>query len=156
MLDPDLLARASVGTVIAVVGGHLAAARWRRPAVSAAVDGDDLVVAMHEWDAVWAMRRRVRVPLTAIHSVTVEEMPKLPSHGWPTWGTYVPGVLRAGTFIVDGQPELWHARGGPGQLLKVELAPDAPWRRLLVQVSDPQTAATTMRRFIRPYVPAWY
>lgn len=116
------------------------------------VEAGRLTVHLHGWDVFWAQRRRLVIPLADVTSVCVQ--PAEPVNAFPLRGTWLPGGLRAGTFMVEGQLEFWDVRGS-GLLLRVELRGGSRWSRLMLQLADPQAAARSLRAYAQPLVPAW-
>lgn len=107
-----------------------------------AIDGDELVVTMRGWDAVWALKREVRVPLAAV--VAVRPDPVAASK-WPDGlrlpGSHLPGVVTAGSYWRPGRPGAWSfwSVRHPRQAIVVDL--DAGhYRRLVLEVADPGAA----------------
>ena len=133
--------------------GQLVFAARRAPDVHVDVTREYLVVRMRGWEALWAQRMRVRVPLAHVVGVAVDEVDDLPWRGLPLLGTVIPGVMRVGTVVIGGQRELWNARRH-ARVLRVELGPDARYRRLLLQVAEPQATAARLRPVVGAWVPA--
>ena len=85
----------------------------------------------------WAFRSRLLVPLAHIADVRAAD----PTLLRPLWkgirlpGTYVPGVLVAGTYYKDGERVFWDVRNNERAIV-VELT-DEPYRRLIVEVASP-------------------
>jgi hypothetical protein len=151
---PHLLLLARVAALIAAVAiaGRLAVRSRGWGQVRLGVAGDRLAVQFRGWDLLLAGRRSLSIPLGSIEAVCVRQVE--PVSGLPLWGSVLPGGLRVGTFLLDGEREFWLLRK-PGPVLFVELAAGAPWSRLVLQVPDPQQAALALRRHARTLVPAW-
>jgi hypothetical protein len=112
-------------------------------AVAFARDGR-LHVAFAGLDALWTLRRHVDLPLDALLSARAtslaEALAEKPLARAP--GTYLPGVIVAGTYrhVRGGRrPQLWCARGDD-DVLVLELG-EAPWERIVLSVADPAEAA---------------
>ena len=107
-----------------------------------AIDGGDLLVTLPGWDALWAMKRELRVPLRAV--VGVRHDPVLASQ-WPRGlrvpGSHLPGLLTAGSYWQPGRPGTWTfwSVRHPQRAIVVDL--DAGhYRRLVLEVADPDAA----------------
>ncbi len=116
----------------------------RDPGVEVRVGSRHLLVRMRGWDVLWAQRLWTRIPLSDVLSAAVDRGDDLTGRGLPLWGTAIPGVLRAGTVLVDGHRELWNARPD-ALLLRVELRGARGLRRMMLQVADPRTVADSIR-----------
>lgn len=105
--------------------------------------GDRLQVAFSGWDAVWTLRRRVDVPLAAVtaarvlsREVALGEKPLLRAPG-----TYLPGVIVAGTYRAPRRrPQLWCVHAAD-EVLAIDLADEAPYERIVLELADPAAAA---------------
>lgn len=90
------------------------------------------------WSRVWALKRRIKVPLAAIR--LVRRAPAGVGSGW--WkglrlpGTHLPGVIVAGSYLVEGQWEFWDVRGEGRSAIEVHLS-GTRYSRLVVDVADP-------------------
>lgn len=118
-------------------------------AVTVSVEGGDLAVRATGWDAVWALTRGVRVPLSAVRSVTVvPPKPALRAAGLRVMGTYVPRTVAAGRFWRPRHRELWLARW-PERVLAIDCArPPAGFDRVVAGVADPDGTAALLAGLI--------
>lgn len=117
----------------------------RAPHVDMQVNDDQLLVRFGGWDTLWTLRREVRVPLGLVDQVTVREVGAIrPRWWWRLRGTDVPGVIRAGSFVARGGRELWDVRQG-AVAVDIELAEPARFRRIVLEVPDPELAAEQLR-----------
>ncbi len=119
------------------------------PRTELRIDQGELQVRFTGWDRLWALRRDVRIPVRQIDQVAVREV----HTGEPRWwwrhrGTAVPGLIQAGSFATDGARELWDVREA-ALAVDIALAPDAPFRRLVLQVPDPLMTAEWLRASTR-------
>lgn len=87
----------------------------------------------------WALKRRVEIPLGNIRGVRHDPTLRI---GW--WeglrlpGTHLPGVIIAGTFYRAGERIFWDVRR-PENAIVVEIANER-YDRLIVEVADPAAA----------------
>ncbi len=116
----------------------LAPSDTRVPQLYVEPDGEDLVVRFHGWDRLWTLRRETRIRTADLTEVGTVPVAALHPSAW-SWrlrGTMNAGVIRAGSFIDTHGRELWDVRA-TGDALLVELGPDAPYRRMVLQVPAP-------------------
>lgn len=109
-------------------------------------DRDTLVVGLSFVERLAAFRGDVRVPLRKVSSITVDEHPWRALRGFRAPGTGVPGVLAYGTRLVTGGAPDFAALHGRGPAVRVDLAPGAPFGRLLVTVNDPVGTVAAAQR----------
>jgi hypothetical protein len=126
--------------LLAVVTAYRAPAR-----VDLSLDGGVLVVALGPWDRLLCLRASVRVPLREIRAVRAVERAELPRPGLRLPGSYLPGVLTAGSYGVGGDRSFWDIRRAE-QVLVVLCRPGAEYARLVLEVPDPEAA---VRRLLR-------
>lgn len=138
-------------TLVVVVLVALLLAGARRPsAISLDVVGDNLVVRISGKDALYALSRGMDIPLTSIEGIAVAPSASIPRTGLRLPGTGIPGVLRAGSFGTGARRDFWLVRRAD-QLLVVVLQPGEPYRRLILEVPDPQAACLRLRPVIGVY-----
>jgi hypothetical protein len=113
---------------------------------------DRLHVAFAGLDAVWTCRRNVDVPLTAVAGVRVlsraEALADKPLLRAP--GTYLPGVIVAGTYRGPGRrPQLWCVHAAD-RVLAIDLTPEARHERIVLELADPDAVAGELSRALLP------
>ena len=130
--------------VVAVVIGGICATSFAGPNLAAiGVTPDDrLLVRPVGLVRVWALSTGINVPITAVVDVGVHPRKGL-LRGWRAPGTYLPGVMTAGTFRSRGEKDLWMA-GRAEQVLVIELHGET-YRHVIVQVEDPAAATEALR-----------
>ena len=102
------------------------------------VSATDLVVRPKGWHRLWALRREVRVPLARVTGARVEDRPGRSVRGLRAPGTYLPGVLVAGTYRRRRGKDFADARLNRPAVV-VDLA-GAAFDRIVVGVDDPAGA----------------
>jgi hypothetical protein len=102
-------------------------------------------------DRVLAFTSRLEIPLA---HVTAAEVAPLHEQGWESWnvlrapGTAFPGLIRAGSFLQQGEWVFWDVHN-PKQALTIHLS-DAHFAKLVVEVENPETVAGAINEAIRP------
>jgi hypothetical protein len=96
-----------------------------------------------------ACRRDVRVPLGAVTAVQTDLDPWCALRGVRAPGTGIPGMIAYGTRRMTGARPDFAAVHGQGPAVRVELAPEAQFGRLVVTVDDPQATVTAIRAGLR-------
>jgi hypothetical protein len=107
------------------------------------VEGLDVVVLLAGWDAVWALKRELRVPLDAVVSVRAG---RFEGEGWRLAGTSIPFTqIRAGRFRKDGRRQfLSFGRRDPVLVLGADRARGAPYDVVAVEVPDAERVAAAI------------
>ena len=90
-------------------------------------------------DKLWALKSSLEIPLVHIAGVRADpEVARGLWHGIRMPGTYVPGVITAGTFYQDGKRVFWDVHD-PEKAVVIDLH-DERYNELVVQVADPESA----------------
>lgn len=88
----------------------------------------------------WALKQRIRVPLSAVRSVRRMERAEIRGlwKGWRVPGTHLPGWLIAGTFYKAGERHFWDVRNAE-RAIAITLR-GARYDRLFIELEDPESA----------------
>jgi hypothetical protein len=108
------------------------------------IAGDDLIVEIEGLNKVWALKSRITIPLSHVRGATVDPGIVREPKGVRAPGTYVPGVIVAGTFHADGERVFWDVRD-PQRAIVIQLD-DEEYARLVVEVDDPRSAVDLIER----------
>lgn len=100
---------------------------------------DHLVVTLRGWDRVWALKRRITVPLAHVRGATSDPGMAREPAGLRAPGTHVPRVITAGTYRRDGERVFWSLRASQ-QPVVVELTGER-YARLVLGVTDARATA---------------
>jgi hypothetical protein len=109
------------------------------------VQSGELIVRLSGVERAAAMRRDVRVPLSLVTGICAEPDPWGALRGIRAPGTGIPGVAAYGVRRVTGGAPDFAAVHGRGPAVRVDLAPGAPFGRLVVTVEDAQQTVDTVR-----------
>jgi hypothetical protein len=97
-----------------------------------------LIVHVQGTDQLWALKSRLEIPLS--HVVGAEADPEVALRWWKgirAPGTYVPGVIAAGTFYQEGEKVFWDVHD-PEKTVVIRLR-EENYSRLVVEVEDPSS-----------------
>jgi hypothetical protein len=100
------------------------------------VSEESLFIEVEGWDKLWALRSHLSIPL--LHVVRVYADPDIVRSWWKglrALGTYMPGVIAAGTFYLHGDWVFWDVHN-PDNVVVIELR-DERYSKLILEVSDP-------------------
>ncbi len=104
-------------------------------AVISVSDGN-LIVEVEGWDKLWSLRSRLVIPIQ--HVIHVCADPKIAEAWWKglrVAGTYLPGVITAGTFYHHRNWVFWDVHK-PENVVVIDLR-DERYEKLIVEVPHP-------------------
>jgi hypothetical protein len=121
--------------------------------VTITLTSETLVLEVQGFDKVWALKSRLEIGLDHIRAVYADSPATL------TWwkalrmpGTYLPGVITAGTFYQDGKRLFWDVHN-PANAIVIELSDDR-YDQLIVEVADPAAALASITAALAERAPA--
>jgi hypothetical protein len=114
------------------------------------VEGESLVVRITGKDALYSLRRTLRLPLGVVTGVAAAPRKAVPQTGMRLLGTGIPGVIRAGSYGTGSARDFWLVRRAK-QVLVIELEPGAPYRRIVLEVPDASAEAIRLRPLLGAY-----
>ena len=113
--------------------------------VTISIKSDRIHLDVEGIDKMWAVRSHLEFPLSHIRSVRVDaEAARGWWHGLRLMGSNVPGILTAGTFYQQGELVFYDVHD-PDKTIVLELDHER-YKKLIVEVDDPQKAKTTIER----------
>ena len=116
--------------------------------VSVSIEGDRLVVRLSGWQAFLALRRTVDVPIRNVVSASTGTVTSLRPNGIRLPGTYLPGVIAAGSYWwKDRGWSFWSVRH-PEKAVDIRLE-NAKLHRIVVEVADPYATAAMIEDAVR-------
>lgn len=113
------------------------------------IEGAELLVEIRGLDRVLALKRSLRFPVAGVRGVAVTDRDVVPRTGLRLPGTSRPGVIRAGSYGTGAARDFWLVRRAP-QVLVIELEAGQPYRRVVLELDDPQAVALALRATLGP------
>jgi hypothetical protein len=121
----------------------LLASMARTPQIRLQIKDDVLTLRLGALDAMFALRRSIVVPASAVTAVLVQaHVTAPPTIRFP--GTSLPGLIHAGSYFVGADQEFWNVRRAR-LFLAVHLGAGGKFRKLVLQVDDPRSMASDLR-----------
>ncbi|GAA2243465.1 hypothetical protein GCM10010232_33090 [Streptomyces amakusaensis] len=108
------------------------------------VDGGRLIVEITGMNRVWALKKRLDIPLAHVRGATADPGIAMEPKGIRAPGTHFPRFITSGTFYKDGERVFWDVRDS-SKAVVVELAGER-YTRLVVQVDDPRATVALIER----------
>lgn len=100
------------------------------------ITGDILHVEVVGVDKLLSLKSRLEIPLGHVRGATSDPDVDNYRSGWRGPGTFVPGVITAGTFHQDGDRVFWDVHNA-SKAVVIELQ-DEHYQRLVVEVDQPR------------------
>ncbi|MEP6779249.1 MAG: hypothetical protein ABJC26_05110 [Gemmatimonadaceae bacterium] len=115
--------------------------------VTIQIADDMLVLDVQGLDKLWSLRSTLRIPLAHVTSVEAAAGAK---QGWfdglRLGGTFIPGLLRAGTFYQNEGLVFWDVHNRENAI-RIGLD-DEHYKGLIVEVENPAAAVETIKNAI--------
>jgi hypothetical protein len=111
--------------------------------VTITITNETLILDVQGFDKLWALKSRLEIGLDHIRAVSADSPATL--RWWKAIrmpGTYLPGVITAGTFYQDGKRLFWDVHN-PANAIVIELSDDR-YDQLIVEVADPDAALASI------------
>ena len=106
-----------------------------------------LVLQVRGADKLWAFKSSLEIPLGHVVEIRPDSaIARGWCHGLRVPGTYVPGIITAGTFYQDGKRVFWDVHN-PENTVVIELR-DERYNQLIVEVSDPAAAVALVKSVV--------
>ena len=105
-----------------------------------------LIIEVQGWDKLWSLQSRLEIPLDHISGVSTAAEDQVRGIRLP--GTYIPGVITAGTFLQEGRWVFWDVHD-PEKAIAIDLH-DERFSALIIEVVDPVTSIRDIERAIAP------
>ncbi len=100
----------------------------------------DIIFTVEGWHKLWSFRSELRIPRAHIKGVRYDPAAAAHLAGIRAAGTYVPGLITAGTFFLDNMPDhkptFFDVRHRDHTLV-VDLEAEE-FNRLIIEVEDPE------------------
>lgn len=110
------------------------------------IHDDRITITFSLFETIFALRHKLEIPLAHIQDVVAEDR-SLPRLYWAIRapGTYVPGLIIAGTYYKDRERIFWNVRRGQ-EVVTIELSDAEKYDRLILGVDDAAEAIHTIKR----------
>ena len=116
------------------------------------IDGDRAIFNVEGFHKLWTLRSRLEIPLANITDVDVNTAQVgLWWHGIRLMGTEVPGRFAGGTFYYQGELVFFDVTD-PSRTIIVSLDHER-YRKLIVEVVNPEEAAASLKAALRELRP---
>jgi hypothetical protein len=113
--------------------------------VDVTVEGDRAVFNVEGLHKLWSLRSRLEIPLAHIIDVdaNADQVGRW-WHGVKLWGTDVPGLFAAGTFLYHGEVVFWDVND-PASTIIISLDHER-YKKLIMEVADVSATVARLRR----------
>jgi hypothetical protein len=133
--------------MVYVSGGEPFLALKGRQMATATITDDHLTVRLSGWEAVFALKREISVPMRNVLSAQAGTVTALRPYGIRLPGTFFPGVIAAGSYWSKSAGwSFWSVRHSD-KAVDIRLR-DARYQRIVVEVDDPYSAAAEIENSV--------
>ena len=116
--------------------------------VDVTVDGDRVLFHVEGLHRLWAFKSGLEIPLAHVTAVEINNQ-QVGNwwHGFKLFGTEMPGILGAGTFVYHGQMVFWDVHD-PKKTIIIALEHEF-YKKLIVEVADPSATVAMLQAALR-------
>ena len=112
------------------------------------VEGDKLVFELHGVDEIFAIQRRITVPLEHVISVSTDKVPWAYGEQLRVGGTGIPGLVKDGRYLGDGGAYMFFEMHNPNKCITVNLDHET-YKKIVFEVDDKEATARTIEDALR-------
>ena len=105
-------------------------------------ESDKVVFQVKGLHKLWALKSRLEIPTAHIRGAKKDPDAVRGWKGWRAPGTYVPGLITAGTFHLEGRRIFWDVCN-PKNVIVVDLD-DESYNQLVIEVADPDAVVNLL------------
>jgi hypothetical protein len=103
---------------------------------------DDFIFEVKGFHKIWALKSSITIPAAHIVNVRRNEEPLSGWKGWRVPGTYLPGVIIAGSYYRKGEKIFWDVMNVEKSIV-VDLK-DERYTKLIIEVENVEEAIKTL------------
>jgi hypothetical protein len=123
--------------------GPTAGKRDNHSMVEIAVCDGLLQIRVLGWSRLWSLKSRLAAPLRCVR--TIRQDGQLPQRFWLRWpGTYLPGVIKAGSYWNGSQWSFWDVRRRRDNVVVIELC-GWDYDYIVAEVENPAATITLVK-----------
>ena len=111
------------------------------------IEGSDLIVDIEGLNKLWALKSRLTIPLAHVRGATLDPGIVREWKGVRSAGTYMPGLIVAGTFRSQGERIFWDVRDADKAVV-IQLREES-YARLVLEVGDPRAVVASIEEALR-------
>ncbi len=109
-------------------------------------DRDKMVLWVKGLHKIWALKSELRIPLSSIRQARINKGEIARPKGWRAPGTYIPGLIIAGTYRSHGEKVFWDVVNKDRSII-VELK-NHDYNQIVIEVEDPERAVREINKRI--------
>jgi hypothetical protein len=115
--------------------------------VDVTIENNMLILEVEGLDKLWTLKSHLEIPLAHVTGVRADsENIRDWWHGIKLPGTNLPGVIKAGTFVQNGQRVFWDIQH-PDNGIVIELTDDR-YKELIIEVANPDEVVVQIQAAI--------
>jgi len=101
-------------------------------------DSQVMVLSIKGWHRLWAFKSELRIPLSHVKQARKNNDEITSAKGWKSPGTYIPGIIIAGTYRSHGKKVFWDVVHKENAII-IDLQDD-DYQQIVVEVENPEIA----------------
>lgn len=99
-------------------------------------ENQNLVLTVKGLHKLWALKSGLKIPFSHVKQARLNNGELSRPKGWKSSGTYIPGIISAGTFRARGEKVFWDVVHKAKTII-IDLENDS-YRQIVVEVENPE------------------
>lgn len=100
------------------------------------IDNKKMILTIEGLHKLWTLKSEITIPLEDIASARINNNEVTMFEGWRLPGTYIPGLITAGTFRAHGDKVFWDV-AHPEKSIIIDLR-NNEYKQLIIEVHNPK------------------
>jgi hypothetical protein len=109
-------------------------------------DNQDMILSVKGSHKLWTLKSELRIPLAHVQQAQINNGEISRPIGWKAPGTYIPGIITAGTFRAHGEKVFWDVVDKEKTII-INLQND-DYKQIVIEVENPKTSIDQINKRI--------
>jgi hypothetical protein len=109
-------------------------------------DCRDMILSVKGFHKLWALKSKLRILLSRVQQTRINNGEISCPKGWKSPGTYIPGLIIAGTYRTHGEKVFWDVVDKEKSII-IDLQHD-DYQQIVVEVENPEIAIEQINKKI--------
>lgn len=114
--------------------------------ITVSMNNQDMILTVEGLHKVWALKSQMSIPKQQVVSARINHNEITKPKGWRAPGTYIPGLITAGTYRAIGNKVFWDVVHYDQSII-VDLR-DSDYQQLILEVKNPEAIVAEINQWV--------